>query len=264
MKQVRATKYLGSKNEQVQDTLAVEEMLSISVNGEPYTITMRMPGSENELVRGILLTEDVYTNREQAPLFIVTNKNTEGVITQINSIIPIDKVELGIETKRNLMSVTSCGMCGKTETDLALGAPLAHTEKLSTTVVENMFFQMRKAQKSFELSGGTHASAAFTIHGKLLSIQEDIGRHNAVDKVIGDLLLQRKLDEAKCILVSGRLSYEIVSKAYKAGIPFLAAVSAPSSMAVEVAETVGITLMAFCRGEHFTVYSCNEAISIPL
>ncbi len=253
-------KYNKAEAQLVEDILSVEEMLSISVNGDPYTITMRSPGNEKALVRGILLTEDVFTKREKHPNFIITNKNALGYITEVNAIIEEQAIEKGIETKRNLLSVTSCGMCGIQEIDLTLGEPLFNEDTLSPTSIEKMFDTMQLAQKTFEKSGGSHASAAFTLDGKLLSIQEDIGRHNAVDKVIGDLLLQEILEQAKVILVSGRLSYEIVRKAYKAQIPFLAAVSAPSSMAVRTASESGICLMAFCRGENFTVYSYQEKV----
>ncbi len=260
IQEVQGIQIKNNAKKDVNDTLAVEEMLSISINAEPYTITMRSPGSEQELVRGILLTEDVYSNKEKDPVVLVTNKNEMGYVTAINAIIPDTQLEKGIETKRNLMSVTSCGMCGKKETNLSLGEALDNTQKLAGQHIPKMFQSMRAAQQTFEQSGGSHASAAFDSKGHMLSIQEDIGRHNAVDKVIGDLLLQKKLNDAICILVSGRLSYEIVSKAYKAGIPFLAAVSAPSSMAVNVAEEVGICLMAFCREDKFTVYSRKENI----
>ena len=253
-------KVINSQSENVEDALSVEEMLSISINGEPYTITMRSPGNEKALVRGILLTEDIYSKKDVHPNFIITNKNHLGYITEVNVEVDKQDVEKGIETKRNLMSVTSCGMCGIQETDLHLGEPLVNNEKLSSALVEQLFNNMRDAQNTFQKSGGSHASAAFNLEGKLLSIQEDIGRHNAVDKVIGDLLLQGIVDQAKVILVSGRLSYEIVRKAYKASIPFLAAVSAPSSMAVRVAEESGICLLAFCRGNQFTAYSRTENV----
>jgi FdhD protein len=260
IEKVTGKKYKGIDGCEIEDSLSVEEMLSISVNGKPYTITMRSPGNEKALVRGILLTEDIYSDREKHPNFVVRNKNHLGYITEVNAVIDKQLVEKGIETKRNLLSVTSCGMCGMQEMDLALGEPHQDASKLEAALVEIMFASMQEAQKTFEKSGGSHASAAFTLEGKLLSIQEDIGRHNAVDKVIGDLLLQGILDHAKVILVSGRLSYEIVRKAFKARIPFLAAVSAPSSMAVRIAQESGICLMAFCRGKQFTVYTQREKI----
>ena len=126
----------------------------------------------------------------------------------------------------------------------------------------SMFTQMEDLQPLYKETGGAHAVAAFTINGGLLSVKEDIGRHNAVDKVVGELLLSSSLSEAKVLLVSGRVSYEIISKAFMAKIPFLAAVSAPSSLAVDLAEELGITLLAFCREDRFTCYSNKENISL--
>ena len=133
-------------------------------------------------------------------------------------------------------------------------------EIIDPEIVLNMFRQMNSNQDTFRQSGGSHASAAFTKEGEMLTIREDIGRHNAVDKVIGSLLYSGKLDLARCMTVSGRISYEIVSKCYAAGIPFLAAVSAPSSMAVDMAEKMGITLLAFCRESKLTAYSNTERL----
>lgn len=256
----KAKRVSGYTTEMVEDRLAVEEMLSIAINGEPYTVTMRTPGNEKALVRGILLTENIFTRLDTQPNFVITNKNHLGYITEVNVEINDTDVQKGIETKRNLLSVTSCGMCGVQSVDLFLGEPLANDVKLSCEMIPVMFEDMRQAQNIFEKSGGSHAAAAFDERGKLLSIQEDIGRHNAVDKVIGDLLLQGILREAVILSVSGRLSYEIIRKTYRAAIPFVAAVSAPSSLAVRSASEAGICLLAFCRKQQFTVYTYPERI----
>jgi len=268
MNQVKTTtvfsgkKYTDNIFQDVNDALTVEEILNISVNGEPYTMTMRTPGDEEELTRGILLSENVYDDKEVNPRFFITEKNEKGFITKVNVLLPAEKIKNGIDTKRNLISVSSCGMCGKSEMELALeGDVIKPIRKLNIENISKMFEIMGEHQNTFKDSGGSHASAAFTIDGQLLSIKEDIGRHNAVDKVIGSLLLQKKLHEAQCLLVSGRLSYEIVSKCFRARIPFLAAVSAPSSMAIEYCEKTGITLLAFCRGNKCTVYSHAENIA---
>lgn len=268
MKDVKTTtvfsgkKYTGAETQDVNDALTVEEILNISVNGEPYTMTMRTPGDEEDLTRGILLSENVYDDREINPRFFITEKNEKDFITRVNVLIPAEKIKQGIDTKRNLISVSSCGMCGKSEMELTLeGDKIMPAQKLDIRYVGSMFEIMSEHQDTFKDSGGSHASAAFTIDACLLSIREDIGRHNAVDKVIGSLLLQKKLSEAQCLLVSGRLSYEIVSKCFRAGIPFLAAVSAPSSMAIEYCEKTGITLLAFCRQNKCTVYSHPENIA---
>ncbi len=261
------TSYKGQKYSKgrflpVDDMLTEEELLKITINNKPFTITMRTPGSENELVRGLLFSENVYSEYEPNPVQIVKEKDGTGYIKWIEVIIPIDKIGKGIDTVRNIMSVSSCGICGKAELDMDKN----ESEKIITDgviepeIIGTMFEQMYSHQNTFMQSGGSHAAAAFTLAGKLLSIREDIGRHNAVDKVIGDLLFQKQLNNAKYLVVSGRISYEIVNKCFAAGIPFLAAVSAPSSLAVDLAEQLGITLLAFCRDNNFTAYSHLENI----
>ena len=253
----KGQKYAEGKSVQVNDILVVEESLKITINNTPFTITMRTPGSENELVRGLLFSENVCSDIETNPIITVKEKNEKGFVTSVDVTIPKEKVGKGMEISRSIVSVSSCGICGKSELETISNdsKKLVIQEKLAPELVGKMFEQMSSAQNTFKQSGGSHAAAAFTIDGKMLTIQEDIGRHNAVDKVIGSLLFQKQLHHAKCMVVSGRISYEIVNKCYAAGIPFLAAVSAPSSMAVDLSERLGITLMAFCRERKFTTYS---------
>ena len=259
-------KYSEGKLFRVNDMLVVEESLKITINNNPFTVTMRTPGSETKLVRGLLFSENVYTDRETDPEISVTCENDKGFITAVNVVVPEDKIGKGFQTTRSIISVSSCGICGKSELDEVSGnsVPLNVIEKLEPEMISNLFEQMSVAQDLFKLSGGSHAASAFTMEGKMLCIQEDIGRHNAVDKVIGDLLLEKQLFNAKYLVVSGRISYEIVNKCYAAGIPFLAAVSAPSSMAVELAEKLGITLLAFCRKDKFTAYSNVDNIVVNM
>lgn len=259
IKTYQGFKFQHTESIPVNDTLAVEEMLSVSINGKPFTITMRSPGDEQELIRGLLYAEGVYTAKEN-PLMLITAKNKQGYITSMNVSADPEKIHFEAIAERNIISVTSCGLCGRTELKIDDKGKLINTDKIHATQVSRFFETMRKNQSTFESSGGSHASAIFDLHGNLLAIKEDIGRHNAVDKVIGALLLQNKLSEAKCITVSGRISYEIVSKTYTAGIPFLAAVSAPSSLAVDQCREAGITLMAFCRNGKFTVYAGEENV----
>lgn len=240
---------------QVTDELTVEEMLSISINGNPYTMTMRTPGFEEELTRGILLSEDVYDGTAN-PDFSVLETNQLGFITRVNVGIAPDQLGQGMATQRNLLSVSSCGMCGKYEADLALtGQALQPSVHMAPEQVLAMFSTMAAQQENFRQTGGCHAAALFNAAGELLVCREDIGRHNAVDKAIGHLLLNHSLPSAVCLLVSGRVSYEIVSKCYRARIPYLAAVSAPSSMAVGYCQQKGIRLFAFCRENKLTQYT---------
>ena len=162
------------------------------------------------------------------------------------------------------MSNSSCGVCGKRDlSDLQLGTAVARLQprqKLDPALLAAMTAKMAERQDVFKSTGGCHAAAAFTINGQLLEIHEDVGRHNAVDKVIGALLENRTLDQAQCLHVSERVSYEIVSKTHRAAICYLIAVSSPSSMAVEITQTWGITLIAFCRDGRATVYANRENI----
>ena len=255
-------KYINGAFSDVNDTLTVEEAIQISINGDPYTVTMRTPGRDKELVRGLLYSENIYTKTDSIFRLMTTDLNKAGEITAVD--VTIDEAHLGkgyIPT-RNILSVSSCGICGKRELDdIAVeGEALNHNFRLDLRILEQMFNSMNKEQESFQKSGGCHGAAAFTMGGELKEIQEDIGRHNAVDKVIGGLLLRGELEHAQCLLVSGRVSYEIVTKAYMAKFPYLASVSAPSSLAVDYAEQLGITLLSFCRDGKATCYSHKEAI----
>ena len=245
----------------VSDVLAVEESLNISVNGETFTVTMRTPGEEKELIRGLLYTEEVYRDVNEEPVIEILDKSTEGYITSVDVKLNPDKILKDFAGSRNMVSASSCGLCGRTSFEDTISKNVISEElTIDPSAVKLMFDQMRSSQKEFAQSGGTHAAGAFTVDGTLLAVCEDIGRHNAVDKLIGKLILQKQLSLAKCITVSGRISYEIVNKALSAEIPVIASVSAPSTMAVELATKSGMTLMAFCREHKLTIYAHPERI----
>lgn len=255
-------KYRSGQFEDVVDTLTVEEAIQININNEAYTITMRTPGRDKELVRGLLYSEDIYKRRNGIFKFKTTNINEAGEVTSVN--VEIDKKDIGkgYVTTRSILSVSSCGICGKRELDdIAVeGEPINNTLQLDPALIKLMLERMQEAQNAFEKSGGCHAAAAFDIEGNILDIQEDIGRHNAVDKVIGSLLFKGQLDDAKCLLVSGRVSYEIVTKAFVAKFPYLASVSAPSSLSVDYADQLGVTLLSFCRDDKATCYANPQGL----
>jgi FdhD protein len=209
----------------------------------------------------LFYTEEIYQGASALALK-VTETNSDGIATAVNAWLNPKDMGEGYDRSRSLISVSSCGICGKKElADLIVKGEILETdEKLEAQLVAEMFTQMRKSQVTFDRTGGSHAAACFDLSGALLDLREDIGRHNAVDKVIGALLEKGMLAAAKCLLVSGRISFEIVSKVYKAGIPFLAAVSAPSSLAVECARAMGMTLLGYCRGDQFTCYAYEERI----
>uniref|UniRef100_A0AB33KZF4 Sulfur carrier protein FdhD n=1 Tax=Tenacibaculum sp. Pbs-1 TaxID=3238748 RepID=A0AB33KZF4_9FLAO len=245
--------------EKFDDTLVIEAPLQININKEPYTVVMRTPGNDEELVRGLLYAEDIYKNKDGVKINII--KTEKDFSTVINLEILKNKLGKGYLNKRTLLSVSSCGICGKKELkDLKIkGKSLKRnsTNNVKDLIEEMnfMFLEMNKKQFLFRSTGGSHACAIFNTNKKLLTIKEDIGRHNTVDKCVGDLINKNKLKEANYMLVSGRVSYEIVSKAFLAKIPIIIAVSACSSLAVDFAKEFGIFLIGFSRNNKMTVYS---------
>lgn len=246
------------------DALTIEEALQININSKPFTITMRTPGDDDSLVRGLLHSEGVITDVNYLPDLVLKKENKNGMVTLADLTIPEKELGDGYANSRSLLSVSSCGICGRTELeDLSLpGKMIDDGAKIDFFMLHKIFQKMNTLQPTFRQSGGTHAAAAFTLQGEMLCSKEDIGRHNAVDKVIGELILSEKLNQASCLTVSGRVSYEIVIKSFKAGIPFLAAISAPSSLAVDYAKELGITIFAFCRENRATCYSHPQRTKI--
>ena len=239
----------------VKDALVIEAALQININNEPYTVVMRTPGDDFELIRGLLYAEDIYKNTTNLTYEIIEKRDNGFCIINVN--IPKNILGNGYLNKRTLLSVSSCGICGKQKLeDIAVkGSKLLNNFDFDFLKIEELFIEMKANQETFDLSGGSHAASLFDVNYNLLSIKEDIGRHNAVDKVIGDLLLTNSLSKANCMIVSGRVSYEIISKAFIAKIPYVIAVSACSSLAVDFAKEFGICLIGFSRGKKATQYS---------
>ena len=240
----------------VDDYLAVEHPLEISINNAIWMITMQTPGDEENLIRGLLFTEGVYKDRSEDPLYQIRKTSDEGFVSEINVVLNEQKLSRSEISKRSLLSAASCGICGTTALkhldDLPRIAPFT---AMNGEVIHLAFKQMRAKQSTFDHSGGSHAAAICAATGEIIAMQEDIGRHNAVDKCVGLALSQRQLDQAKLLLVSGRVSYEIITKCFIAGIPVLAAVSAPSTLAVDFAKELGVTLFGFCRENRMTRYT---------
>lgn len=257
-------KFEGNTRSNTLDYLTIEEALQININNKPFTVTMRSPGDDLSLVRGLLHSEGVINDLNFSPDIILRKENEEGIMTIVDLTIPEDKLGQGYTNSRSLLSVSSCGICGKTELeDIAfMGKVLEEKDVVNFVTIQSMFEKMNALQQSFIKSGGSHAAAAFDSNGEILSLMEDIGRHNAVDKVIGELINDETIKRASVITVSGRISYEIIVKTFKARIPIICAVSAPSTLAVDYAKELGITLMAFCRGERATCYSNPQRIKI--
>lgn len=261
-----ASKYEGIKfqhdqSDRVDDLLTVEEALQININAGPFTVIMRTPGDELDMVRGLLYSEDLYKGESAIELNSIKTNELQH-ITEVNVEIPVSELGSGYSDNRSMLSVSSCGICGKRELgDLSVeGNSLKVGRAFDPLLLDEMYAVMESQQKTFKKTGGSHGAGAFTMSGEFLTLKEDIGRHNAVDKVIGSLLNNGQLKNAKCLLVSGRISYEIVTKAFMAKIPVLVAVSAPSSLAVDYAKEFGMTLFAFTRKGKTTCYSHPERI----
>jgi FdhD protein len=251
------------------ETLVVEEPLEIRVNGSAVTVTMRTPGSDIELAQGFLLTEGVIARRED----VVAIRYCGGVGEDGANTYNVLDVTLapgveppGLDVTRNFYTTSSCGVCGKASLDavrlISRFAPGADPASVAAATLKAMPNQLRSAQKVFDRTGGLHAAALFTVDGAMLVVREDVGRHNAVDKVIGWATEQQRVPlAASVLLVSGRASFELTQKAVMAGIPVLAAVSAPSSLAVSLAEESGITLVAFLRADSMNIYTRADRIT---
>jgi len=252
------------------DSLAAEEPLELRVNGTPLTVTMRTPGDDVELAHGFLLTEgvigaleDVATARYCAGA-TVDGQNTYNVldVALADHVPPPDP-----SVQRNFYTTSSCGVCGKAALDAVKLAtrftPGSDAGAIRPETLSTLPDQLRERQKVFESTGGLHAAGLFTMDGEFLAVREDVGRHNAVDKVLGWALLGGRVPLSGCVLmVSGRASFELVQKAAMAGVPVLAAVSAPSSLAVDLAEEQGLTLIGFLRGESMNIYTGAHRVDV--
>lgn len=250
------------------DTLAVEEPMEIRVGGRSLAVTMRTPGDDIDLVHGFLLTEGVITDRED----VVVVRYCDGVDeTGANTYNVLDvSLAAGVappdpSVERNFYTTSSCGVCGKASLDaVRLTSRHVPGDEPATVTVDaltRMPDDLRAAQKVFDSTGGLHAAGLFTTDGQMLVLREDVGRHNAVDKVIGWAVREGRMPLSGCVLmVSGRASFELVQKAVMSGIPVLAAVSAPSSLAVELAEELGVTVVGFLRGQTMNVYSRPDRV----
>ena len=246
------------------DSLTLEEPLEIRLQGEPIAVVMRTPKDDFDLVAGFLMTEGIaktpaeigtisYCEQAQPP-------NLENVIEARLS----DGVEFDMERlKRNFYASSSCGVCGKASIDhvMQLASPIRSHFTVSTDLLYALDETLRQAQDLFSQTGSVHAAALFDADGEMLTLREDVGRHNAVDKVIGKFAREDRLPPEQCVLmISGRASFEIMQKALIAGIPMVAAVSGPSSLAVDVAREGNMTLVGFLRGQGCNVYAGSERI----
>jgi FdhD protein len=252
----------GGRQRRVLDELAAEEPLEILIGGAPVSVTMRTPGDDFDLAAGFLLTEGIVTLRQQIDRIAYshgTHTQTSGnrVDVSLSAGVEVDAAHL----ERHFLASSSCGICGKASIDAVRIRDIERPNpafSVDPELLTHLPDTLRASQRVFGRTGGLHAAALFDVSGALIAIREDIGRHNAVDKIIGHALLAGRLPLSECVLmVSGRGGFEIVQKALVAGVPVVVSVSAPSSLAVQLAREYGLTLIGFLRGRRFVVY-CGE------
>jgi FdhD protein len=262
----RVLKIRDGQARRSRDRLAVEEPLELRVAGRPVGVTMRTPGNDVELAIGYCISEQLVAAPDQ--IAAVRFCAPEGQAQEFNVLtvdlrpgVPVPDPSLD----RLAVTSSSCGVCGKASVDavrLACAPVAGDALRLQSRVLAEIPGRVREAQRVFEQTGGLHAAAVCDADGAVACVREDVGRHNAVDKVIGWAATQGRLPLAGTVLfVSGRSSFEVVQKAAVAGVPLVAAVSAPSSLAVELAEEVGITLVGFLRGTAMNVYTHPERVA---
>jgi FdhD protein len=272
VRHVSSTRVVSVRGREVEvraDTVVGEEPLEIRAAGpgqEPVAvaITMRTPGHEDELAVGFLLTEGLIDGPEVAGIAYgdpaVLNRPDDTVVVRLSR--PFDA---SVVAQRHFVATASCGICGKASLDevAVRSEPLPAGPTVAREVLLALPDRLRAAQPVFESTGGLHAAGLFAATGDLVAVREDVGRHNALDKLVGSQVLAGRgpLND-RLLMVSGRVSFEIVQKAAVAGIPIVCAVSAPSDLAVEAAERLGVTLVGFLRGDGFNVYSRDGRVDL--
>ncbi|ELS50933.1 putative protein FdhD like protein [Streptomyces viridochromogenes Tue57] len=253
------------------DTLVAEEPLEIRLCGKPLAIIMRTPGDDFALAAGFLVSEGVVGRAEEVATIVYCAGATQDGLNTYNVVdvrlatgVPVPDITL----ERNVYTTSSCGLCGKASLHAVRTTarwPIADTPPVRVTpdLLAALPDRLRAAQRVFERTGGLHAAGLFSPEGELLDLREDVGRHNAVDKLIGRAFQSGRLPLSRSILlVSGRASFELAQKAVMAGIPVLAAVSAPSSLAVDLAAETGLTLVGFLRGGSMNVYAGEQRLDL--
>jgi FdhD protein len=271
---VKVVKVEGRTLSRRMDRVATEEPMEIRLvsGGERHTVavTMRTPGNDFELAAGFLFAEGVIEDAEQ--IAAISYCRDDGL--PADQLYNIVIVELRGSTARNLDALkrhfqmtSACGVCGKANIEaieMSGARPLVGGPLIQASVVTKLPDRLREKQSVFSTTGGLHAAALFDGDGRLIQSREDVGRHNAVDKLVGKMFMERMVQLTDAILmVSGRTSYEIVQKAVAAGIPIVCSVSAPSSLAIDVAQAFGVTLVGFVRGDRFNIYSGEHRIQMP-
>jgi FdhD protein len=254
------------------DTLVVEEPLEIRYAGRPLAVTMRTPGDDFDLVAGFLVSEGVIASAAEVRSLrycAPPGTDADAAYNHVEVVLADGVPAPQASVERAFTTTSACGICGKAELDAVRTRTrwpvAADPARVTTELLTALPDRLRAGQAVFERTGGLHAAALFTADGSLICLREDVGRHNAVDKVIGWALREDRLPLRGCVLqVSGRASFELVQKAVMAGVPVLAAVSAPSTLAVDLATDAGLTLVGFLRGDSMNVYSGAHRITLTV
>jgi FdhD protein len=246
----------------VADLVAVESPLEVRLNGTPFAVVMRTPGADRDLALGFLFSEGLLHRRDEVARVDLDEEHAAVNVVFVRG--RADAVAAALDTRRQIVTTSSCGMCGRH--DLASlrvdASPIPLSWTVGATLVAALPGTLRASQPAFADTGGLHAAGLFTRDGRLDASAEDVGRHNAVDKLVGRMLDAGRLPLTDSLLfVSGRTSFEIVQKAWLAGIPLVAAVSAPSSLAVDLARAAGITLLGFVRDGRCNIYAHPERVT---
>lgn len=254
-------RYENGKHNEQTDVLAIEEPLEIKIkytsNGNSkersISVTMRTPGNDDELAAGFLFTEGIISDFTQIKNIRQSSDNSTTVELQ-DGIQPVEN-----KLERNFYTTSSCGVCGKASIDAITTVSSfkikKNNERPDSDIILSLPEKLSKQQEIFKSTGGLHASALFDLSGKFIELREDVGRHNALDKLIGTMLMKNKVPLSNTILLlSGRASFELIQKASMAGIPIVAAIGAPSSLALELAKETGITLIGFLKKDKFNLY----------
>jgi FdhD protein len=261
---------VGESSAVETDTLAAEEPLEMRVGGQPLAVTMRTPGDDMDLLAGFLVGEGVIRAREDlSEMRFCAGTDPEGrnSFNVLDATLSPDVPPVATSLQRTVLTTSACGVCGKSSIDdVEVTSPYALATdqvRVDTAWIASLPDRVRAAQRVFDRTGGLHAAALFDVSADdLLVLREDVGRHNAVDKVVGWALREGRLPlRGTVLVVSGRASFELTQKAAVAGIPVMAAISAPSSLAADLAERVGLTLIGFLRGPSMVVYAGAERVA---
>ncbi|MCI0434339.1 MAG: formate dehydrogenase accessory sulfurtransferase FdhD [Gemmatimonadetes bacterium] len=262
VRSVTVTRVEGGDRTIVRDRAASEEPMEIRLNGEPFAVIMRTPGADAELAAGFLFSERVVRGSLEIGTIEHCGRRGDRGGANVVDVRIIGRARRRlprmIATRRQVVANSSCGLCGRLTIDsLRVESPrVAARWTIDADRLASLPGRLRRAQSAFDETGGLHAAGLFTLDGQVAGFAEDVGRHNAVDKVVGRMLITDRLPLTRTVLVvSGRASFEIVQKAFLAGIPVVAAVSAPSTLAIDLAHRAGMTLVGFVRGHRFNIYT---------